>query len=428
MNDNYIIFSPKLENRRNGFLSQLFYFILIAVFFFMASLPFGQLWHLKLGFIILNLTELAYIAISILLVFHMIVFGVSNKFLFLVLTIIMFLVYGIASMAFADVSFGDVFRQSRRYAPFFVALLILASRLSYDVEVFSRVIVVAALISSISALILHFVFPSIIIDSFSASEEVIEVTKAGRMYWENLFLIYFLIAIFFSATHNSFLLWFSFIFSFVALFVVLSRTHLLMVPIFILVLLVNSSESIVKIIKYLCITALAIMVIGVLLYYLIDYDERIARLVNSRFFGEGSMATVYENAVLDNRSPLYEQYWESIISYFPFGQGLGKPFAIYISEHYTADISLVSFMIPFGILGAIIFFVFIKNIFTLIEKAPNHSYFATRLRGALFIMTWIWILASFNDDVFSRKDSVIYLAIFSVLTFSSNSRKMVGKR
>jgi len=411
-----------------NFLS--FSFFIVVIVFFLLSLPFGQLWNLRLGFIILNLSELARIAIGFLLVLYIGKFGVSKKFSFpLILTIILFIVYGFASIIFTGVSFSDVFRQSRNYAPFFIAVLILASKFSYDVEIFSRVIIGAALISSISALVLHFMFPQVIEDSFSAvnAEEVAEVAALGRMYWQNAFLVYFVIAIFFSSSQKTIFLWVVLISVTIALIATVSRTSLVLAAVFIFFLLVFNPTTTREKIKNLIFLILAFLAILMLMYYLFIYDNRLSELFDSRFLGKGNLASVYEEAILRNRMDYYNQYWEKIINYFPIGQGLGQPFAISMRGDYAyiTDISLISFILPFGILGAVLFFVFIQNIFTLIRRAPNISYFLSRLRNALFIMVYIWIFISFNDDIFSRKDSVICLAIFSKLLFSHGSQRVI---
>jgi hypothetical protein len=76
MIENHIVILPKKFGGIH--LSRLYYFYFTSAFFFMASLPFPQLWHLRLGFLTLNLFELSYVAIIILLILHTVQFGISR--------------------------------------------------------------------------------------------------------------------------------------------------------------------------------------------------------------------------------------------------------------------------------------------------------------------------------------------------------------
>jgi hypothetical protein len=308
--------------------------------------------------------------------------------------------------------------------------LIIASRISFDIEVFAKAIVVAALISSMSALVIHFAFPQLIEQSFQASEDVIYIsTEGGRMTWENSCLVFIVSAIFFAAPRRSVMIWLSLSVCVIALGATTSRTQLVSLAVFGILLNVLWTDSAIKRIKKMVISVIVVVAISLLIYFTFSHDSRFRQYVDIGLLGQGDMSNVYETSVEVNRLFLYEQYWDRIVNSFPYGQGLGHPVANNgVQDVYIADISIVAFLIPFGLTGVLLFIVFIKNIFKLIRNSYSDSYFKKHLRESFSVMIVIWIVISLNDDWISRKISVIYMAIISVLLFSGEHRRLVGPK
>ncbi len=423
--DNTYISAAELKNNPLNISS-----LIVLTLALVAAMPFSHLFLLHLGVVTLNPYELAYAVIFVLLITHLIFYGVNKRFsLTLLLTVSIFIIYGFVSVLIYKTSLDDVFKQIRFYIPFFLATLIVASKISYDVVKFTRYLTFAALVSSLSAIVLNFAFPQVIASMYQTSETAAYIsTEGGRLRWDNSFLLFFVIAIYFSSRHKSVVLYLSLISCLVALMASVSRTEILATIVFVIVLSVFEASGVIKKLKRVSLLLPIILIALLAAYFVLSLDSRFTDAANIRFTGGGDVSNIYERSVEINRLFLYDQYWTKLSDNFPFGQGLGRPFANNgIEDVFISDISIVSFMLPFGLVGAVLFFIFVRAIRQLFRK-PTHScesLFEKKFRYAFLHMTTIWILISLNDDWFSRKSSVIYLALFGVLIFSTKNRKLM---
>ena len=132
-------------------------------------------------------------------------------------------------------------------------------------------------------------------------------------------------------------------------------------------------------------------------------------LIEVRFLGSGDVTNVYSKAVVANRLGMYEQYMQSIVHHFPLGQGVGRPFSSSLGiDLYSTDISFMAFLLPFGLVGLLIFGLFIYKIFANIDQC--RWTISDQTRKSLFLFVGIFLLMSLNIDFFSRNNFVIYLA------------------
>ncbi|MGD9486546.1 MAG: hypothetical protein AB7W47_00840 [Calditrichaceae bacterium] len=264
--------------------------------------------------------------------------------------------------------------------------------------------------------------------SFSASEELIEIyTIHGRLYWKNVLLLFFVIYIKFGGVENlsikPFVINSAVVLNLLAAFSTLNRTLMIGVVIFVLFTIYNSDTSRAMLIKSWEYFRWSL---GILISIMLvaNIDKRLYHLIELRLFGDGhGLEKVYENAVLLGRVNNYEQYVASISNYFPFGQGLGQCFSINANlvDIYTSDISLISFLLPFGIFGIIILVIFIRRLFHLINdiRFPLNR----KERYSLNLLLIVSLLMSLNIDLFSRDNFIIFFS-FLVMTLKNSQKSL----
>jgi len=396
--------------------------IILGLIFFLAALPFGQALSLNLGFVILNAFELIYLAMFFILFLNLFFKIKLNYpicfFLFLGIAII----YSLYSIVAYNIDLLDPVRHLRFYLQFVIALLILATGVQFSIELYMNILVLSSIVSAGSALIIHYFFIDFLWLSFSANEEVADIAMWGRLYWGNSVLVFFVSLCFFikEFSINKTIITISFFISFIALFSTLSRTMLMGMLLFLLIS-VNFSENLNTRFKRYLIGFVVVMLVFLVVQIMMDLDPRIESLFNSRFIGisssSNSMAwsSIYEEAVENDRLFLYEQYIDNITGHLFLGQGLGIPVAVTAKNIpiFVTDISLFSFVIPFGIFGLILFFSFVGQLFFLVNRIKYTL--SMESKKIILSMLIILLIFSFNFDVFSRNNFVIFYTTLVVL-------------
>lgn len=389
----------------------------------LVALPFGQIFHVKLGFITLNLFELILIAISVSLLALILLKGIRAPFAApLLLFVAMAALYVVGSAALLSVNALSAVRQLRFFLPFFVATLLLATPLRIEFRPFLRVLLIAALLSSAAALLLHHVYPDIVQSSLSASQEVVEVVvQHGRLYWANALIAFLVVASVFIVQAGTAVQWMALLLSSAALLNTASRTLGIGMLLFVCAcafVVSNNSRGRVRI--YLATTLIILVAIGSFTA-LAAFDPRVFDLFALRYLGQGDVEVVYEQAVLVNRLVLYEQYWASLSTYFPLGQGLGIPIASHgTTELFTTDISILSFMLPFGVLGLLTLIAYLRALKRMIEEIDEPSLGCRHVKALTGLLLMFFVLVSLNFDVFSRNIAVVW---FTSLVIAAHSTR-----
>lgn len=377
---------------------------LIFVSVFLLSLvPFEGLARLHLGFITLNTFEFFYFIVIALLLTKIVMSGKLKYPSILIGFIALAITYLLISSVLYGSDLKQTFTHYRFYLPFFVATLFLAAGIKISAERWLLCFTWAALLGSLVALISHFFFPSTFLSLADASRMAV---TAGRLYWTNSSLFFFvLLAFFMRRRPNLILLITALLFSSVAVFNGMGRTQLLGAVLFLVCTVILSGRVVIAIKRtgYMFVILTSMFLAALIL---IRYDERLLALAQLRFVNRDHLI----NHSFMERFTLYEQYRSSLATYFPIGQGLGRPFSTNIfGDVYTTDISLLSFLIPFGIAGGILFLSFLIKLTTLIRRSSGISPSEKRVILSLF---FVLVVMSFNYDLFARNNMVIYFTLF----------------
>ena len=381
----------------------------------LACLPFDQVLQFNVGVAILSVVDVIQLYLLFILIILMITrgFQLYGSLLFF-FTIFLFTSSLIISVAILGASIGDSIRQARFFFPFILATAICATKLRADNKIVLTWVAFAIGFSALWAIVLHLYYPAYLGRLFATSEELsLVVLDGGRMYWERGTLSFFVVAAFLLTKKMHVKLFFMMILVFFAIFLTQSRTLAIALFLYFLVgYLVIFKKPI----------SLMIYSIFLLLFsgfaFLVAADEKMQQLFNTRFFGGDDFQSEFGRAFIVNRVTNYEQYFDIIKNSFPFGQGLGRPLSVtmFFDEIYTSDISFISFLLPFGIFGVILFLWFLIIIwryFSSFKEAGHTSNF----QKVFFIMVTTTLLLSLNLDIYSRNIFVIYLAFFASLYF-----------
>ena len=149
---------------------------------------------------------------------------------------------------------------------------------------------------------------------------------------------------------------------------------------------------------------------AIIVIVLMQVDSRVADLIRVRSLGIGSGADVAENAAVVGRLLIYQQYAQSLATYFPIGQGLGRPFSnlVLTGPIYTSDVSLMSFVLPFGILGVVALGAFVASLAVVIRSL--HGRLERGSRFVLLSFLGVFVLMAFNIDYFAQNNFVVFFA------------------
>ena len=388
----------------------------------LATLPFAQVLHLNVGPAILNAYELIYLLLGFFLVSKMIITMKGyHIYPFLFLSSVM-IVWTLFSLATQEVNIMAIINQIRVYLPFIIATLLLFAGTRIRYEKYASYLVVATMLSASSALVIHHFVPGFLEQAFKASEEVIAITVVhGRLFWANALVLLIILTFMFLKYPNlslpKVLQNMTLMVVLLAVLNTLNRT--IIIGFFLLLLgiiLVQRGRRIRNTLTVFYLTAIGCGV----MFFAFSIDARIQHLFELRFLGAGyGVEAIFERAVIIGRLDLYKEYLYRITNNFVFGQGLGLPFSMVAGREVPiVDISLLAFVLPFGIFGLIMFASFIWKLFQVALNA-DIGINNTRIIVVLLIVSTV---VSLNIDLFSRNNFVIFLTYF-LLTLKNISSK-----
>jgi hypothetical protein len=388
--------------------------IILGTVILLAALPFAQVFIINLAGIMLTAFELLYLVLIMLILFRVLMDGRIKKtcipFLLFAATVVLYFFISISIYARQPL---DVINQLREYLPFFIGTILLAVGTTATAEKYLRLLVIAAIFSSATALIIHHFMPGVLAKMLPPSSEVVTLaTVHGRLYWTNSGLVFFVILMAMLPKRefpvNKVIIGIALLFTVAGLFNTVNRTMVIALILF-LTGYVLGEKRVAPFIRRSK-KAIALGITAVLIIFgLMSAFPKMNFLIKNRYLGSGyGFSHLFETAVTEERIPIYAQYEKSIKKYFPVGQGLGEPLHIRWDGRgvYTSDISLISFLLPFGLIGLILFVVFIYSLFRLISKAKTHYHDGViRVLRSFLIIS---VIASLNIDLFSRNNFVIF--------------------
>ena len=398
--------------------------ILLGTIVLLAALPFAQVFHLRLGGITLTAFEVLYFVIIVLVLFRVLMDGRIKRTAlpFLLFSATIGLYYFISTFLYGRQTI-NVVNQLREYLPFFVGTILLAVGTTEKAEKYLRALVVAALWSSSTALIIHHFMPGVLAKMLPRSSEVVILTTVhGRLHWTNSGLVLFVVLAAILPRRqihvNKWLIGMGLLLTTAGLINTINRTMVVALILF-LGGYVLGEKQLVSVLrrskKAIAVGAIAVVII----LGLMSVFPKVNVLVKNRYFGSGAgVSHLLETGLMKERVPIYAQYGRSIKKHFPVGQGLGMPFHVRPDGKgvFTSDISFISFFLPFGLIGLILFIVFVHSLFGLIAKAREH--FQERTIRVMRLFLIVSVIASLNLDLFSRNNFVIFASML-VLTLQN---------
>lgn len=390
----------------------------------LALIPFAQVLHLNLGFAIFDANELLLFFLLTIFILIVIERGIAKQHALYVLFVFsVFVLYSLYSIAILDVGITSLVRQIRFFLPFIVACVALLSRLYIDRYSLINILAYAISFSAFTAIVIHLFFTEFIIHAFSSSQEVSRIIlEGGRMYWGSGALAFFGLAALMIEKNK----YKRYVLNFLVLIILtasLFTQNRTMLAGLILFYFCTQKYVFNRSIKA-TLSIFILLVVSLVFFIYLSSDDMIS-LLQRRLFITDASDREFEDAFLIGRVSLYNQYLNAIQSSFPFGQGLGLPLSYGIFSGipvFTTDISFVSFVLPFGLVGFILLFVFIFKIFNSFNKyAKVHA--GDKSSKVFYFITLSATLVAFNVDIFSRNIFVVYLAVFAVLLHIPSIKK-----
>lgn len=376
---------------------------------FLVFLPFAVVTNFKFGPAFINAKNLSLYVLFAVIFYSFFSMGIRKigGYLFLC-AILLFCVYIIFSVFFLGAGIPLVLRHAEFFLPFIVAAALMASRIKFDRKKFELTIFWTVVFSALTALAAYLFFSDLLqsrINQFN--EEVADIFGAGRLYWDGGSLSLFAIFLFFSSPYlrkNKAPI-IGLVVVLLAIFATQNRTMAL-----------ACAVLLVYYIKISFRTLFLVLAIGVIGYIFFGYLSEDARdLFLNRFFF-GNAAKEFERAFEVGRVGLYEQYLDIIKSHVIFGAGLGFPLSynqINGVSVYISDVSIVSFFVPFGLFGLVLFFYLLRCIYCGIV-ALRHGAGVIYAKN-LMILFIVSLFISLNIDVFSRD---VFILVLVALIFS----------
>jgi hypothetical protein len=377
------------------------------------ALPFPEVFFLRLGFVTLSTFELVYGCVGGLLFLKILVTGRIRRAGLALLFFGSLAVYVLGSVAAGWATLGDALRQARFYWPFALAVLLLSTGTTATLRKFWRYLFVAAALSAGSAFVLHYWLGSYVENALAAAPDAVTVIQAGRMYWANaavtLFVLLYYVIPTRSRTVNRALGFVTLVLTLAATFNTLNRTFIagvILLGLLAAAIAGSWSKVLRRLSQMVAVTAILAAIVGGLM----SVDARFHDLVVQRYLGgEMGAEAVYESSGVP-RLETYQQYFESIKDYFPLGQGLGRPFSSSLETAiYTTDSSVLTFVLPFGVLGLVILGAFVGSLWRLLSRnaiscSPEHA------SGAKLLIVSS-LLISLNIDLYSRNNFVVLMTL-----------------
>jgi len=112
------------------------------------------------------------------------------------------------------------------------------------------------------------------------------------------------------------------------------------------------------------------------------------------------------------RETLIENYIKRVLDNIFIGQGFGISYVDWTKGMFWTDITLFSFMIPFGLVGLYMMSIYFLKVIKIIKSTQKYSKSDLRnFSKDIFFVLLVLLLLSLNDDIWSHKSFAIYFAL-----------------
>jgi len=386
-------------------------YLIFAALLILASFPLSRLpfWGGARG---LNAEAPLQIIIAVFLIARLLVRKPSGSGVPLFIFSVMFLVYSLFSVIFLGLSLSTVLGHAQLFFPFFVACLFLWTGFSVEPD---RLLYGLALAIGVSALVSLYIFyfaPQLLLFAYSdQQEQYTALLNWGRNFWRGGGVVYFswMAVMLYRGRSRGFnvLLILSLIAAVLGLISTFSRTHIIALIFFVLAGLVIINPRLLKRVGLrFVVIAVALWMVGSVYF---SIDAKVPQLFESRVIGALTQGTKsLSDADVSLRQNRYEQYWERFIAHPILGQGLGAPYEIYPTISYYSDVTLVSFILPFGMIGLFCFGSFIYTMWKMLARVKQVDF--RNISRTTILLIFTAFLVALNDNIFAYKPFIIYLA------------------
>ena len=404
---------------------------------FLAMLPLQQLFMVPFVGGALNTFETAYVVLLFCLVLLSLNYYSLQKSKPFVLILLTIFFYSAVQLVLNSNSLFNIIKQLRYFLPFLSAtiLLAVAPKKIYLKETLYY-LCIAATISAVVSLVMHFFFQETLIRIIlgssdpAAGNHLALLIRSGRSPWGNATLVY--ITVIALGYINAFprrqqlVIKFAVCATILGALATLSRTTMLgLLLIALLAPLVYYRKTAPKLTYYFRMAfVLVFVVMSVLALSLVN--DRFGKSLALRFAINVGVSEVVDSAITGNRDVLYDQYMERLVNGLPLGQGIGKPYAVLPERgaFYTVDNSYLAFMLPFGLVGLLIFLGFLYQLRKLMgPRSPDLA--SERFRKFMTLVVGVTMLIALNMDIFSRNNYVLFITLIALAYHNSRREENI---
>jgi hypothetical protein len=290
-------------------------------------------------------------------------------------------------------------------APFVVATLLLALRVGYSFSTVVIALTVCAATGAIVANVIHFFHPNTLELLLREEEDIGGVISLGRVSWSGYVLALPLVAQLgflriYSPKQRAFVLAGVPIVLFGAL-LTFNRTLLIALLGLSFYLLVSMRKDIR--LRGVVLIGLLVLATSYFIQWWSEINPSLFHLIDYRilYFFTGHSDT---GGDVSTRAILYNDYLHRLLHSRFLGQGLGVPVSTYFGPALWADVSLVNFLLPFGLLGLIMFAGFVRKVYAGIRSRIGDD----RVQRLFVVVLCLALAVSLNDDIWSHKNFPIY--------------------
>lgn len=391
--------------------------IIFMIFLIMIAFPYERAIFPVIGEI--NIKAILLAVILVLCILKFVLRRKKDKYHLIGFVATVFILYFAASILLgADIERSMM--QAFTYTPFLISCLLITTGTVVRYEMVAKGLVFAVTISGALASFIFYFNPSSL-PSGLGSESAL---AWGRLPWRGSSNVIAILGLILFTAISTIKKWPIILSATAALIVSLltfNRTSLLTI-IFIISfwsIYTAYSKNISKLLVFY-----AVFFVSILVGLSVFNFENILRNIEYRIFGFlGLTSDVTQH--IDDRMVLYSQYYEMFVNYFPLGAGFDVPFATYPEVSTYSDVTLVSFVLPFGFFGLMMFLIYILKLWSLVNLVKSRSVLDDGLGFKIVIL--VGIFASFNDDIWSHKEFSMVVSLL-IASYVKSYREYNGNR
>lgn len=343
-----------------------------------------------------------------------------RSFYLLTLFLILFLytIYG----RFYSTSTLETLYNLLSFLPFIIAAMLLELNIGFNIKKVLFYFTICTAIGAIYANVIQLLYPDIL-SVIIGDGDIDKVLSWGRVSWIGYVVPLPLITQFLYlkiySKKEQYILIPSLIIAIVGTILTFNRTPLIALVILLLYIIVSTINKInfKKIILLVSLIFICIISINYIQLVNPNFQNLLDYRVLGFFTGKSDISED-----LSTRYDLYSQYKDAIYNSYFLGQGFGIPYSIKPEPKSWSDITFISFIIPLGIIGVVYFLIFLKKVFISIRNKIS----SIKIRRSFYLVFFLAILISLNDDIWSHKNFPIYF-VFIINSFGYKFNELKNK-